>query len=108
MAEQLYLFPTDGPCNFELKRAAKVHRRENNIGKVDLIVQLPHLYSDNMFLVSRTTGGRWFCQSCHPDINCQHIKALKLLLRLRSEAGYTGISEAEFLKQVLPVGQIKK
>jgi len=31
-----------------------------------------------------------------------------MLLRLRSEAGYTGISEAEFLKQVLPVGQIKK
>jgi hypothetical protein len=102
---QLNLFPTQdcGDHSFEYKRAAKAHKREDQIGKTDLIIVLPRRYMGSEFAVSRTTGEVWFCQDCHPDAHCRHIKALKELLRAKP-AGYTDV---EWLRKTLPVGEIK-
>ena len=102
---QLNLFPTQdfGDHSFEYKRAAKAHKREDQIGKTDLIIVLPRRYMGSEFAVSRTTGEVWFCQDCHPDVHCRHIKALKELLRAKP-VGYTDV---EWLRKTLPVGEVK-
>ena len=107
MAQQ-FLFPMDeaGDQTFELKRAIKNQRREDRIGKTDLIIKLPYTYTEKMFIISRTTGGVWYCQA-HSARNCQHIKAIKRILRLKVEAGYTDQSDKNFLKQVLPTADVR-
>ncbi|MBP7053981.1 MAG: hypothetical protein KBE65_23465 [Phycisphaerae bacterium] len=102
---QLNLFPTEncGDHSFEFKRARKAQVREDQIGKTDLLVILPRRYVQSEFAVSRRTGGTWFCQDHHPDANCSHIKALKELLRVKP-VGYTDV---EWLRKVLPVGEVK-
>jgi hypothetical protein len=102
---QLSLFPTSdcGDQSFEYKRAVKVQKRADLIGKTDLLVILPRRYVTSEFAVSRTSGDVWFCQDHHPDANCCHIKALKELLRAKP-VGYTDV---EWLKRVLPVGEVK-
>jgi len=107
MAKQ-FLFPMDeaGDQTFELKRAIKNQRRENRIGKTDLIIKLPYTYTEKMFIVSRTTGNIWYCQA-HSVRNCHHIKAIKRILRLKVEAGYTAQSDKAFLKEVLPTAEVR-
>ena len=60
MNEQSILFPTDDSRDrsFEFKRAAKAARRENTISRTDLIIKLPYVYSEKLFIVSRTSGGK--------------------------------------------------
>lgn len=105
MNEQHSLFPTqeNDDQSFEYKRAKRAQRRADLIGKTDLLVILPRRYVTSEFAVSRTTGDVWFCQDHHPDANCCHIKALKELLRAKP-AGY---GDVEWLKKVLPVGEVK-
>lgn len=102
---QLSLFPTreNDDQSFEYKRAKKAQKRADLIGKTDLLVILPRRYVTSEFAVSRTTGDVWWCQDCHPNVNCQHVKAFKELLRAKP-AGY---SDIEWLKKVLPVGEVK-
>ena len=95
-----------GDKTFELKRAIKNQRREDRIGKTDLIIKLPYTFTEKVFIVSRTTGNVWYCQA-HSARKCHHIKAIKRLLRLKTEAGYTDQPDKDFLKQVLPTGQVK-
>jgi len=103
--QQGFLFPTDerGDHSFEFKRDAKAQKREDRIGKTDLIVILPRRYVQSEFAVSRTSGGVWFCQDHHPDAHCQHIRALKELLRAKP----VGYSDVEWLRKTLPVGEVK-
>lgn len=107
MAKQ-FLFPMDeaGDQTFELKRAIKVQRREDRIGKTDLIIKLPYTFTEKMFIVSRTTGNIWYCQA-HSARTCHHIKAIKRILRLKIEAGYTNQSDKAFLKEVLPTADVR-
>jgi len=106
---QLNLFPTEdcGDHSFEFRRAAKAQKREDLIGKVDLLVILPRRYVQSEFAVSRTTGGVWHCQDHLHDAHCCHIKMLKRLLRLKVEAGYTNVTDKAWLKEVLLVGEVK-
>ena len=103
------LFPTDDSRDrsFEYKRAKKTKRKENRIGRTDLIIKLPYIYSEKQFIISRTTGQVWHCQACVRNPLCKHIRAIKKLLQLKQEAGYTGLSEKDFLKQVIPTGEVK-
>jgi hypothetical protein len=107
MGAQL-LFPMDDARDqtFELKRAIKVQRREDRIGKTDLIIKLPYTFTEKIFIVSRTTGNVWYCQA-HSARTCHHIKAIKRILRLQVEAGYTDQSDKAFLKQVLPTADVR-
>jgi hypothetical protein len=104
-SKQLSLFPTDdyGDHSFEFKRAAKVQKRADLIGTKDLLIILPRRFVTSEFAVSRTTGDVWWCQDCHPNANCRHITAFKELLRVKP-AEYNDI---EWLRRVLPVGEIK-
>jgi len=103
------LFPTDDSRDrsFEYKRAKKYVRKLQTKGHVDLIVKIPYVYTNTQFIVSRTTGGVYHCQACVKNPACKHIRAIKKLLQLRKEAGYTGISEKQFLQQVLPSGEVR-
>ena len=103
------LFPTDDfrDRSFEYKRAEKRQKRENRIGKTDLIIKLPYIYCDKQFIVSRTTGGVFHCQADPRNPLCRHIRAIKKLLQLRQEAGYKDITDKQFLKNILPIGEVK-
>lgn len=103
--DQLYLFPTKD-CDdhsFEYKRTKRIQKREDLIGKTDLLVILPRRYVTSEFAVSRTTGGEYWCQDCHPEKNCRHVKAIKELLRVKP----VGYSDVEWLTKALPVGEVK-
>jgi len=102
------LFPLydSGDQNYEFKRAKKQAKREREGRVKDLIIKLPYCFTEKQFIVSRNTSGVYYCQA-HSGRNCHHIQAIKFLLRLRKETGYTGISEKDWLKQLLVVGQVK-
>ena len=108
MDKQSYLFPTDDSFDksFEYKRAAKAVRKEQIHGHVDLIIKFPYMLSERQFIVSRMQSGSWHCQACPRNPKCIHIRKLHKLLQLKKEAGYD-MSDKEWLKQVIPVGEIK-
>jgi hypothetical protein len=102
------LFPLydSGDQNYEFKRAKKQAKREREGRVKDLVIKFPYRFTEKAFIVSRNTSGEYYCQA-HSGRDCHHIQAIKFLLRLRKEAGYTGISEKDFLKQALPVADVR-
>jgi len=112
----LFAFDDSSDRSFEYKRAVKAQKREDRIGKIELKIILPHRFTTGEEVVCRFTSGLWSC-SCRASMRqgvmsakqrpCIHIEKIKSLLRLRKEAGWTGISEKKFLKDVLPAGEVK-
>jgi hypothetical protein len=108
MQNQGVLFPTEdsGDKSFEFKRAQRAARKELTQGHVDLMVILPYTLTEKQFVVSRMSSGKWHCQACPRNSQCSHIRKLRKLLQIKTEAGYI-VPDKEWLDMVLPIGQIK-
>jgi len=106
---QLNLFATDenDDQGFEAQRAKKAVKKLLRKGEIDFTVILPTEYTTIRFAVNRNKDGVWWCQFCHPRANCHHIRKLQRLVRLKVEAGYTGMSDKDWLKEVLIVGDVQ-
>ena len=111
MDKQCVLFPTeDSDCkNFEYKRAMRAQKQEDKRGKLLWLVKMPSMHTTCIDTLSKYEGGEYWC-SCvtmRTGGNCVHIRRAKFLLRVRIEAGYTGMTEKKFLKEACLAGEVR-
>ena len=107
---QKVFFPSkdDRGKSFEFKRAEKQARKEQTGQMPELIIVLPYVHSNQSFVVTRRQDGSWHCQACARIKYCSHVRRIRDLLALRIEARYLAVSEQDWLKKYLVIGEVKR